>query len=53
MRELEDEDRTSLATQFDYAETGKKNFRMPQVPSSGLSTREEEDYRRLQAELAM
>lgn len=55
MRELEDEDRTSLATQFDYAETGKKTYYMPQkkAPSSGLSTREEEDYRRLQAELAM
>jgi hypothetical protein len=40
---------------FDYAETGKKTYYMPQkkAPSSGLSTREEEDYRRLQAELAM
>lgn len=55
MRELEEEDRTSLATQFDYAETGKKTFNMPtqKVPSSGLSRKDEEDYRRLQAELAM
>ena len=51
MKELEDMEQMDLQTKFDSA--GKTNSYMPQVPTSGLSRREEEDYRRLQAELAM
>jgi charged multivesicular body protein 4A/B len=53
MKELEDMGRADLQTRFDSAEANRKSSYMPQVPSSGLSRREEEDYRRLQAELAM
>ena len=53
MRELEDMRRFDLTTQFDSAEAGRMNAYMPTVPTSGLSRKEEEDYRRLQAELAM
>ena len=51
MKELEEMDQMDLTTKFDSA--GKTNSYFPQVPTSGLSRREEEDYRRLQAELAM
>jgi hypothetical protein len=53
MKELEGMDQVDLQTRFDSAEVGRTNAHFPQVPTSGLSRREEEDYRRLQAELAM
>jgi len=53
MKELEELDRDDLEQQMNKAETGKLNF--PQAPSSkqGLNKKEEEDLRRLEAELAM
>lgn len=53
MKELEGLDRDDLEQQMNQAETGNLNF--PQVPSSknGISKKEEEDIRKLEAELAM
>jgi charged multivesicular body protein 4 len=53
MKELQQLDCDDLEQQMNKAETGKLNF--PQAPSTkhGISKKEEEDIRRLEAELAM
>lgn len=53
MKELEAMEEADLEQKFNQAETGK--LHLPAVPSSrhGLSKNEEEDIRKLQAELAM
>jgi charged multivesicular body protein 4 len=51
MQELEELDCEDLKQQMNKAETGKLN--MPSVPSSSLNKKEEEEIRKLQAELAM
>jgi len=54
MKELEEMEQMDLESEFNHAEAGRTNSAsMPQVPSSGLSRKDEEDYRKLQAELAM
>lgn len=51
MKELEELDCDDLKQQMNQAETGK--LKMPTVPSSSLNKKEEEEIRKLQAELAM
>jgi hypothetical protein len=55
MKELEEMDRMDLEERFVRAETGatRLSAKNNQAPSTGLSNREEEDLRLLQAELAM
>mmetsp|Transcript_20420 Transcript_20420/g.28407 ORF Transcript_20420/g.28407 Transcript_20420/m.28407 type:complete len:223 (-) Transcript_20420:169-837(-) len=55
MKELDDMAQGDLQDQFDQVETGKKyktKLNMPQVPTSGLSKKEEAELQMLQAELA-
>ena len=53
MKELEDMEQLDLVAQFHHAEVGNTSIKLPQVPTSGLTQKEEEDYKRLQAELAI
>jgi charged multivesicular body protein 4A/B len=56
MMELEELQQSDLNARFDSAQLGKGNrmsYMLPQQPVSALSRKDDEDYRRLQAELAM
>lgn len=58
MKELEALDCNDLEQQMDQAETGKTKktggmFKFPSVPNKNMNKKEEEEIRKLQAELAM
>jgi charged multivesicular body protein 4A/B len=56
MMELEELQQSDLQSKLDTAQLGTGNqmlYSLPQAPQSSLTRKEEEDYKRLQAELAL